>query len=161
MRKYLLYILIISFVCTLASILNAASVVEKVIETYEQAVKRNPDDAKAHFNLGVTYETFGKYKEAIEAYKQAISCDSDHAAAHCNLGTAYSVLGKYKEAIDSLKQAIMINPDFAKAHFNLGYTYILLNDDASALKQHLILKPLDSELANKLFNLIISSKGVE
>ena len=61
----------------------------------------------------------------------------------------------YKEARDSYKQAIRIKPDNAKAHYNLGYTYVLLNDKASALEQYKILKNLDSELANKLFNMIL------
>ena len=54
----------------------------------------------------------------------------------------------------SFKQAIKINPDFADAHYNLGLAYLLLNDRGSALEQYKILKSLDSELANELFNLI-------
>ncbi|MDP7531067.1 MAG: tetratricopeptide repeat protein, partial [Candidatus Scalindua sp.] len=62
----------------------------------------------------------------------------------------------YKEAIESFRQAIRIDPDDAGAHFNLGDAYLGLNDEDSALEQHEILKSLDSELANKLFNLIYS-----
>ncbi len=59
-----------------------------------------------------------------------------------------------KEAIASYKQAIRINPDNADAHICLGLAYILLNDGGSALDQYKILKSLDPELANKLFNMI-------
>ncbi len=58
-----------------------------------------------------------------------------------------------------MKQAIRIRPDFAEAHYNLGYTYILLNDRDFALEQYKILKSLDSERANKLFNLIYEYSG--
>ena len=58
----------------------------------------------------------------------------------------------YKEAIESFKQAIKINPDDAKVHISLGLAYLGLNDRGSAVEQYKILKKLDTELANKLFN---------
>ena len=45
-------------------------------------------------------------------------------------------------------------PDYAMAYCFLGMTYVSLNDKASASEQCEILKSLDSELADKLFNLI-------
>jgi len=61
---------------------------------------------------------------------------------------------KIKEAIESYKQAIRIKPDYAKAHYNLGVTYLVIGDKGSALDEYKILKTLDAEQANKLFNLI-------
>jgi tetratricopeptide (TPR) repeat protein len=92
--------------------------------------------------------------EEIEADKQAIRTNPDDSLAHFNLGNTYSESGMYKEAIESCKQAIRINPDYATAHVNLGVAYVYLNDRGSALEQYKILKSLDSELANQLFNLI-------
>jgi tetratricopeptide (TPR) repeat protein len=59
-----------------------------------------------------------------------------------------------EEAIEACKQAIRINPDNAEAHFALGAAYAFLNDRVSALEQYKILKSLDLERANKLFNRI-------
>ena len=59
-----------------------------------------------------------------------------------------------KEATEAYKQAIRINPDDALAHYNLGLAYLFLNNRGSALEQYKILKNLDSELANQLFNKI-------
>ena len=63
---------------------------------------------------------------------------------------------KYQKAIESYKQAIRIDPDHRNAHYNLGLAYLSLNDRDSALEQYKILKKLDTEKANKLFNLIYS-----
>ena len=52
------------------------------------------------------------------------------------------------------KQAIRIDPDDAEVHIYLGLAYIWSKDRDSALEQYEILKKLDSELANKLFNMI-------
>ena len=62
--------------------------------------------------------------------------------------------GKHEEAIKSYQQAIRIDPDHALTHYYLGTSYLLLNDRGSAMEQYKILKELDTELANKLFNKI-------
>ena len=54
MRKYLLHVLIISFVFLLTPIVPAASDMGE-IETYKQEVEKNPDDAEAHYILGDAY----------------------------------------------------------------------------------------------------------
>ena len=123
MRKFLLHVLIISFVFLLAPACDVAKTVEEIeieIEDAKEEVRKNPDDASAHNNLGNAYHKSGRYEEAIESYKQAIR----------------------------------IKPDDAKAHCKLSIAYLMLNDRGSALEQYKILKNLDTELANKLFNKI-------
>ncbi len=124
------------------------------IAAFKQAISIDPGYAEAHNNLGVAYGKSGMYKEAIEAYKQAIRINPDYAKVHNNIGVAYRESGMYKEAIASSKQAISIDPDYANAHYGLGAAYAFLNDRGSALEQYKILKSLDSERANKLFNRI-------
>ncbi len=67
MKKYLLrHVLIISFVFFLATTIQAASDVEEEIESYEQAIRINPDDAIVYYDLGYAYSELVMYKEAIE-----------------------------------------------------------------------------------------------
>ena len=124
------------------------------IEAYKQAIRIKPDYAEAHYNLGVVYGKLGRYTKEIEAYKQAIRIKPDDAEAHYNLGAAYVSLGRYYEASEAYKQAIRLKPDWADAHYCLGLTYWLLEDRDSALQEYRILKDLDEDLANQLFNLI-------
>lgn len=63
-------------------------------------------------------------------------------------------LGNYQSAIESYKEAIRLKPDFAEAHYYLGVVYLKVDDRSNALEEYNILKNLNKELANELFNLI-------
>lgn len=127
---------------------------QQEIKAYRQAIHIKPDYAKAYYNLGVSLDGLRRYQDAIEAFKQAIRIKPDYVDAQCYLGAAYGKLGRHREATEAFKQAIRINPNCAKAHFNLGLTYFLVGDKSSAREEYRILKDLDKDLANELFNLI-------
>lgn len=125
----------------------------EAIEVWKQAIRIDPDNVKAHTVLGWCYYfKLGRYQDAIEAWKQAIRINPDFAEAHYRLGLPYFALGRDQDAIEAYKQAIRIKPDFAVAHFLLGGAYLILGDKGSALQEYKILKDLDKDLANKLFN---------
>ncbi|MFQ5687064.1 MAG: tetratricopeptide repeat protein [Candidatus Scalindua sp.] len=107
-----------------------------------------------HYGHGMDHMMSGRHKEAIEAFKQVIRILPDYVMVHLELGKNYRGLGMYKEAMEAYKQAVRISPDDAYAHYSLGIAYLKLNDRGSALEQYKILKSLDSELANELFNSI-------
>jgi tetratricopeptide (TPR) repeat protein len=90
MRKYLPHILIISFVFLLAPTAQIASYAGEpvLLEHYRQAVRKNPDDARAYFDLGNVYGRSGKWEVAREAWQQAIRIVPDDARAHNHLGVA-------------------------------------------------------------------------
>jgi Tfp pilus assembly protein PilF len=126
----------------------------EVIEALKQVIRIEPNFASAHHNLGVVYSELGDYTDAIEAYKQAIRINPDYVSACYGLGVNYAKLGFYKDAIEAFKQAIRITPDYVYAHYGLGLNYLIIGDKSSALNEYKILKELDINLANVLFDLI-------
>ena len=111
--------------------------------------------ADAYSLLGSSYSiVLDLYKSAIEAYKQAIYIDTNYADAYSGLGTSYIALGQYKYAIEAFKQTIRIEPDSAGAHFGLGLMYLRTGDRNLALNEYKILKNIDINTANKLFDFI-------
>ena len=62
----------------------------KRVSYIKQAIRIDPDDADAHYGLGLAYFTLGMDKEAIGSFKQAIRIDPDFAEAHYNLGVAHT-----------------------------------------------------------------------
>jgi Flp pilus assembly protein TadD len=127
---------------------------QEASEAFKQTISIKPDFVDALCYLGMSYNKLQRYAEAIEAYKQAIRIKPDYADALCYLGMSYNKLQRYAEAIEAHKQAIRIKPDFALAHYSLGLDYLEVGDKGSALNEYKILKTLDDELANKLFNQI-------
>jgi len=127
---------------------------QQAIDTLKQAVSIKPDYHETYNYLGMAYAVLGQWQEALEAWKQAIHCKPDYVEAHNNLGIAYGKLNRWQKQIEAFEQAISIKPDYAEAHYNLGMAYLSLGDRASAIEEHKILKTLDKDLANKLFNSI-------
>ena len=159
MRKHLLpHILIISFVFILAPTAQVATYAgenkNELIESCREWVRKFPDDYMAHFALGGAYYEAKRYKEAIHAWKRSIELNPDYAPAYFYLGLSNDRIYKHKVARKCYQKAIRIDPDYAVAHYNLGLGYLLAGDGDSAMEQYKILKNLDSELANELFNYI-------
>ena len=126
----------------------------KAIESCKQAIRLKPDFAMAHYNLGNSYSALKSYERAIESYKQAIRIKFDYAEVHLNMGAAYHQMDRFEEAMASYREAIKMKPNLAEAHLNLGMTHLKLGDRGSALEEYKVLKDLNKEQANQLFNLI-------
>ena len=127
---------------------------QESIEAFKRAIRLRPGYGLAYFNLGNNYSATKLYREAVDAYKEGIRVAPDHAESHLNLGASYYQLGQYDDAMGAYKQAIRLKPDSIEAHLDLGMAYLKVGDKGSALEEFKILKKLDQESANRLFNLI-------
>lgn len=127
---------------------------EEAVEAYKQAIRIDPNNSLTYCFLADAYGQSGRYEEAIQCYRQAVRIAPDFSYAHFRLALAYHISGCYEEATQAYKQAIRIDPSFALAHYSLGLTYLTMGDTGSALDEYKILKTLDEDLADKLFNLI-------
>lgn len=123
-------------------------------QAFEEVIKLNPDAAPAYFNIGIAYDKLGRYQDAINAQKEVLRLKPDFAPAHDNLGAAYGKLGRHDEEISEYKEAIRADPDYVSAHYNLGYALFQKGEKAAALDEYRILKNLDQQAAEKLFNLL-------
>jgi tetratricopeptide (TPR) repeat protein len=100
---------------------EAGAILEAAAAANRAAVGKTPDDAYAHFSLGVALNIQGKLDEAIAEYRTAIGIQPEDATFHDNLCQALGLLGKLDEAIAEHRIAIRIQPDFANAHNTLGH----------------------------------------
>jgi predicted O-linked N-acetylglucosamine transferase (SPINDLY family) len=90
------------------------------LPTFQKTAQLLPDDAEAHYNLGVVLKSSGQLDVAAASYRRAVALQPDYAEAHSNLGNTLKDLGRLDEAVASYRRALKIKPDSADAHNNLG-----------------------------------------
>lgn len=88
---------------------------EKAIEAYKKAVKDDPNNDAAFFNMGRAYAKLMKDEEAEDAFKKAVALKPDDPIYQMELGAIRIKLAKYAEAISPLKKAIELDPDNVRA----------------------------------------------
>lgn len=127
---------------------------EKTVEAYQEVIRINPNYTYIYYNLGWAYGELEKYQEAVDTFEKAVEQNPKDADAHYGLGWAYSQLEDYEKAIEAFKQVIRIQPDYTYAHYGLGMVYLVQGDRNAALNEYKILKDLDQDIADRLFDMI-------
>ena len=128
----------------LAAVLNQVGRLTESLSAQRRSVELSPQDAEAHYNLGITLSEVGRNDEAKTSYQKSIALKPDSAEAHFNLGNTLIELGELGGAESSYRQSIALKPEYAQAHSNLGNTLRKLErlDDAEAsLRKAVALKP--------------------
>lgn len=60
---------------------------DKAEEKYRQAIRLDPDHARAHNNLGCLLTLKGDFEDALDCYRQALRCDPEQPEANQNYAT--------------------------------------------------------------------------
>jgi tetratricopeptide (TPR) repeat protein len=92
-----------------------------------EALRLNPSDGCAHFDLGVALMEQGRLDEALAHLSEALRLLPDGfdqrycpAEMNCLLGDAYSRKGMAREAVQALGKAVASAPRHARAHYLLA-----------------------------------------
>ncbi len=86
------------------------------IEDFIQAIRLDPNNAKAYSNLGLARATIGDQIGAISEFSQALNLNPELSTAYYNRGFIRSKLQDYQGALLDLNQAIRLNPQDADAY---------------------------------------------
>ena len=127
---------------------------QEALDNIRKSISLKANNPQNYFNLAVTYNNMGRFREAADAAKEAIRLMPDYAEAHGYLGVVYTNMNLNAEAIQEFKKAIRLDPDHPGSHFGLGKAYTSTGERAAALEEYKMLKQLNAELAEKLFDLI-------
>ncbi len=93
---------------------------EAAISHFSSAVKADPEDYAARFNLALAYSFSGKDAEAITEYKKVLGLKPGLYQALVNLGTVLLRQNKPAEAVPFLQAAVDAKPAEARPHLLLG-----------------------------------------
>ena len=95
----------------------------KAIEYLNNAIKLQPDYARAYYNRGLAYDDLGQYQRAIVDYNEVIHLKPKNAVAYHNRGLAYDNLGQHQRAIEDYNEAMRLQPNDAITYYNRGRAY--------------------------------------
>lgn len=80
------------------------------IADYDEAIRRNPDDARAYLNRGNAYCEKGDYDQAIADFNRAIERAPDDPDAYVALTSAHWRRREVDLAIAAYDEAVKLNP---------------------------------------------------
>jgi tetratricopeptide (TPR) repeat protein len=64
------------------------------IDSYQKALRINPDHADTYNNMGEALRRKDDFKAAIESFKNALKIIPDYVGTHYNMGTALTDIGE-------------------------------------------------------------------
>jgi tetratricopeptide (TPR) repeat protein len=148
---------------------------DAAIHEYRLALRENPTDHRARFNLALALETKAEQSpdpertnlanEAVTEYNAILTQHPDHLRASINLAAAEHQQGKITEAHARLERTIAAHPRAAAPRRALGALLLLEGDlpqSQSHLRAALDLDPADPATAAILAdNLLQQSKPLE
>lgn len=132
------------------------------LSLWADSVYKNPDNYRAHNNLGAELSDRGHLRRAVREYSKALKIRPDFADANNNLGNALIRQGQFEEAVRYLSKALKAKPRFAGAHNNMGVALASKGDLDGAIRHFKIAlrkKPRYVEAHNSLGN-ALAQKGL-
>ena len=95
---------------------------DEALKISRAIVASEPENAGAHYVLGITQADAGETIEALLALQRAVSLAPENASFHITLGNLYLALERDAAAARAFRQALSVAPDSAPAHANLATT---------------------------------------
>lgn len=129
---------------------------------YLEACTINPQDAEAHYQLGLIHQQRRQYSEAITRFKKAVEIDKREIDAHFQLGVIAREQNRLQEAISYFDNVVLLDEKHSNSEIwrEIGTTYEIagMSQDASqALEKYIERRPYDAEglyyYGKALFNL--------
>ncbi len=110
---------------------------DAAVPAWQKALALDPDDPRAHDNLGVALVENGRFDEAIAEFRKSLELNSGSSHTHNNLGSALAEKGMLDEAFQHFDRAVELNPDNASAQINLGNALALHKEERNKALVHL------------------------
>ncbi|MGD0885159.1 MAG: tetratricopeptide repeat protein, partial [Thermodesulfovibrionales bacterium] len=120
---------------------------------FTDTVRKSPDAALPHNNLGNAYVKQNRLDEAVDEFIIALKFKPHFADAHYNLGTTYVKQNRLDEAVNEFIIALKLEPDDAVAHYNLGTAYANQNRLDEAVNEFITALKLEPDDAVAHYNL--------
>ncbi len=123
---------------------------DDALKEYEKALKAEPNNTLALYNIGLVHQTRGNAAEAEAKYRAVIALDPKFSAALFNLAILRNNAGAPLEAIDLYYKVLDINPQEATAHLNVGFALKSIGKHKEGDRELAYAVRLDPSLASRV-----------
>jgi tetratricopeptide (TPR) repeat protein len=113
------------------------SVWKDEISLWEDTLKKSPQKARPHVQLGSSYGERGRHDKALPLFLRAVELDPEYANAYYNLGVYHLERNQLDAAVENLEKAVLLGPDDPVFHYNLGIERQEQGDRDSAAASYL------------------------
>lgn len=110
-----------------------ANEIHKAINVLNAAIKENPSNEGAIYELAFCYDQLGDFEASIKCYSDFIDDNPYSFTAWYNLGNAYAKLEDLEKAAWAYDYCLLINDGFGPAYFNLAHTYLSMDRYTTAI----------------------------
>jgi len=134
------------------------------IKHFNKAIRINPNNAEAHYNLGNVYLSQNRLAMAAGEYKKAIQARPNYVKAYGNLAVTLAQMGAIDEAINCLRHIVVLEPNNPDTHFNLARTLAdkgLIDEAIENFRKVTEFSPDDTAARCKLAELLLRKRQVE
>ncbi len=121
-RKLVLVMAVIILTCSFLSY-QRNKIWQGPIPLWEDVIKKSPNKARAHINLGRAYIQRKQYDRAMQHLDKSLGINPLHSLGYNNKGIIYGTKHQYDLALKNFNQALQINPRFYEAYNNRGVVY--------------------------------------
>jgi superkiller protein 3 len=88
---------------------------EKSIIYFKRIIEIDPNNYRAHYNLGIAYFNLNRFEEALNSYKIAISIKPDYKHGYYNIGLVHEATEDLEKAIEAYEKALEFDPNYIYA----------------------------------------------
>lgn len=123
------------------------------IAKYNEALKIDPENAQANYEMAFTLVLSGKGNDGIPYVEKAIEKSNSvqlKAACYDMLGSIYDNDHQTQKAIGAYKNGVQVNPKYQRLYYNLGLTYFRNKQFAEAEANAIEAIKLDPKHASSL-----------
>lgn len=90
---------------------------------WADVLRKNPDNPRAHTNLGLSLSKLGRNDEAMAHFQEAVRIHPTFIEAYNNIGMILANTGKIEESLPYFYEVLRLRPASKRAHFNIGQVH--------------------------------------
>lgn len=131
---------------------------------WNDTLKKSPNKARPHVNVGLNYLKNEKVNKAIFHFEKALKLHPEERSVRLNLGIAYGKIGQYDKALENLQKAVKDSPYDFSVFYNFGTFYAQFGKFPEAIikfKKAARLAPKNKEALFTLAKAYIDNKQLE